>query len=86
MAVRIGYDDNRELGAKETGGRAALPIFRDVVQGIYTQGLTGTTPAFPEEMEQRITDYVACDRGRAAEAGRAPRPRPPSSPRSCPRA
>ncbi|HEV7501197.1 MAG TPA: penicillin-binding transpeptidase domain-containing protein, partial [Vicinamibacteria bacterium] len=59
VAVRIGYDDNRELGEKETGGRAALPIFRDVVQGIYTQGLTGTTPVFPEEMEQRITDYVA---------------------------
>ena len=64
VAVRIGYDDNRELGEKETGGRAALPIFRDVVQGIYTQGLTGTTPTFPEEMEQRITDYVA---GAAAE-------------------
>ena len=59
VAVRIGYDDNRELGEKETGGRTALPIFRDVVQGIYTQGLTGTTPVFPEEMEQRITDYVA---------------------------
>jgi membrane peptidoglycan carboxypeptidase len=59
VAVRIGYDDNRELGEKETGGRAALPIFRDVVQGIYTQGLTGTAPVFPEEMEQRITDYVA---------------------------
>ena len=47
VAVRIGYDDNRELGEKETGGRAALPIFRDVVQGIYTQGLTGTTPHVP---------------------------------------
>ena len=58
VAVRIGYDDNRALGAKETGGRAALPIFRDVVRGIYTQGLTGATPQFPEEMEQRITDYV----------------------------
>src|SRR5262249_33720628 len=30
VAVRIGYDDNRELGEKETGGRAALPIFHDV--------------------------------------------------------
>ena len=58
VAVRIGYDDNRELGAKETGGRAALPIFRDVVRGIYTQRLMGQTPQFPEEMEQRITDYV----------------------------
>jgi penicillin-binding protein 1A len=59
VAVRIGYDDNRELGEKETGGRAALPIFREVVQGIYTQGLRETTPSFPPEMEQRITDYVA---------------------------
>lgn len=58
VAVRIGYDDNRELGEKETGGRAALPIFRDVVRGIYTQGLAGATPKFPEDMEQRITDYV----------------------------
>src|SRR5438067_4024824 len=59
VAVRIGYDDNRELGEKETGGRAALPIFREVVQGIYTQGLRETAPPFPPEMEQRITDYVA---------------------------
>ncbi len=59
VAVRIGYDDNRELGEKETGGRAALPIFREVVQGIYTQGLRDTAPSFPSEMEQRITDYVA---------------------------
>src|SRR2546423_10773091 len=27
VAVRIGFDDNRTLGDKETGGRAALPIF-----------------------------------------------------------
>lgn len=59
VAVRIGYDDNRELGDKETGGRAALPIFRDVVQGIYAQKLAGAAPRFPEEMEARITDYVS---------------------------
>jgi penicillin-binding protein 1A len=59
VAVRIGYDDTRELGDKETGGRAALPIFRDVVQGIYANGFTGATPSFPGEMEQRISDYVA---------------------------
>ena len=68
VAVRIGYDDNRELGAKETGGRAALPIFREVVLGIYTQALTGTTPLFPEEMEQRITDYVAWAKADEADA------------------
>jgi penicillin-binding protein 1A len=68
VAVRIGYDDNRELGEKETGGRAALPIFREVVLGIYTQALTGTTPLFPEEMEQRITDYVAWAKADEADA------------------
>jgi penicillin-binding protein 1A len=71
VAVRIGYDDNRELGAKETGGRAALPIFRDVVRGIYTQGLMGQTPQFPEEMEQRITDYVTWASAEPAEGWEA---------------
>jgi penicillin-binding protein 1A len=59
VAVRIGYDDNRELGDKETGGRVALPIFRDVVRGMYTQNLAGSTPDFPEEMEARISEYVS---------------------------
>ena len=58
-AVRIGYDDNRELGEKETGGRAALPIFRDVVRGMYGEGLVGPAPEFPDEMERRITEYLA---------------------------
>jgi membrane peptidoglycan carboxypeptidase len=79
VAVRIGYDDNRELGEKETGGRAALPIFREVVQGIYTQGLRETAPSFPPEMEQRITDYVAAAaadelEGWASEASPASEP------------
>ena len=30
VAVRIGFDDNRPLGQSETGGRAALPIFREI--------------------------------------------------------
>jgi penicillin-binding protein 1A len=29
VAVRIGFDDNRSLGPKETGGRVALPVFRE---------------------------------------------------------
>src|SRR4030095_12511959 len=27
-AVRIGFDDNRSLGSRETGGRLALPVFQ----------------------------------------------------------
>jgi len=66
VAVRIGYDDNRELGEKETGGRAALPIFRDVVSGVYAQALVGPPPEFPGDMEDRITEYLA---GAADDAG-----------------
>src|ERR1051325_6047146 len=31
VAVRIGFDDNRELDDKESGGRVALPIFREIM-------------------------------------------------------
>ena len=31
VAVRIGFDDNRTLGREETGGRTALPIFREIM-------------------------------------------------------
>ena len=37
VAVRIGFDDNRALGKKETGGRTALPIFREMMLGIYEE-------------------------------------------------
>jgi membrane peptidoglycan carboxypeptidase len=33
VAVRIGFDDNRSLGAKETGGRVALPVFQELMLG-----------------------------------------------------
>ncbi|HWV92852.1 MAG TPA: transglycosylase domain-containing protein, partial [Vicinamibacterales bacterium] len=29
VAVRIGFDDNRSLGSRETGGRLALPVFQE---------------------------------------------------------
>jgi membrane carboxypeptidase/penicillin-binding protein len=63
VAVRVGFDDNRSLGAKETGGRVALPIFRELMLKIYGDQLTGPTPAFPNQMEQRITDYLQRDAG-----------------------
>jgi penicillin-binding protein 1A len=58
VAVRVGFDDNRSLGSKETGGRVALPVFREVMMKIYHDGLVGPVPAFPSQMEQRITDYL----------------------------
>ena len=59
VAVRIGFDDNRELGANETGGRTALPIFREIMLRIYKDGLVGPAPQFPREIEQGIDEYLA---------------------------
>jgi membrane peptidoglycan carboxypeptidase len=58
VAVRIGFDDNRELGANETGGRTALPIFREIVLRIYKDGLVGPAPQFPREIEQGIDEFL----------------------------
>jgi penicillin-binding protein 1A len=54
-AVRIGFDDNRSLGSSETGGRLALPVFQELMAGVYRDKLVGTAPAFPAGMEARIT-------------------------------
>ena len=59
VAVRIGFDDNRTLGEKETGGRTALPIFREIMVRVYRDALAGTVPLFPREMEDRIDAYLA---------------------------
>src|SRR6266852_5560894 len=56
VAVRIGFDDNRSLG--ETGGRAALPIFREVMLNTYQAKLVGPVPSFPANMETNIADYL----------------------------
>jgi penicillin-binding protein 1A len=58
VAVRVGFDDNRSLGSRETGGRVALPVFRDVMLGIYRDELAGAAPAFPDAMERGITRYL----------------------------
>ena len=47
VAVRIGFDDNRALGAKETGGRAALPIFREIMLRVYKDEAGGAGAAVP---------------------------------------
>jgi penicillin-binding protein 1A len=76
VAVRIGFDDNRPLGTNETGGRAALPIFREIMLRVYAGQLVGQAPRFPREIENGIDQYLAM---RAApDAGRADRPGPGS--------
>ncbi len=58
VAVRIGFDDNRSLGAKETGALAALPVFREFILKVYQEKLVGPAPRFPPEMEQNIDAYL----------------------------
>jgi penicillin-binding protein 1A len=62
VAVRIGFDDNRSLGPRETGARVALPVFQEVMLKAYRNGFVGAVPAFPSRMEQRITDYLEADK------------------------
>jgi penicillin-binding protein 1A len=59
VAVRIGFDDNRALGEKETGARTALPVFREIMLRIYRDQLVGPVPHFPREIEERIDGYLA---------------------------
>jgi membrane peptidoglycan carboxypeptidase len=58
VAVRIGFDDNRSLGSGETGGRLALPVFKEVVLRAYSKKLVGPVPQFPPEMEQHIDEFL----------------------------
>ncbi len=59
VAVRIGFDDNRTLGAQETGGRTALPVFREIMLRVYGDSLVGPVPHFPREIEEGIDGYLA---------------------------
>ncbi len=63
VAVRIGFDDNRSLGPRETGGRVALPVFQELMLQVYRAGIVGPVPAFPAQMEQRITRYMQGEAG-----------------------
>jgi penicillin-binding protein 1A len=78
VAVRVGYDDNRTLGNKETGARTALPIFREIMSEVYARRLAGPVPRFPDEMEQRITAYVACASERALQGWKTAALTPPA--------
>jgi penicillin-binding protein 1A len=59
VAVRIGFDDNRPLGSSETGGRTALPIFREIMLRVYKDQLVGLPPRFPRDIEDGIDQYLA---------------------------
>jgi len=65
VAVRIGFDDNRTLGVNETGGRAALPIFREVMLRVYQDQLVGFVPVFPREIEDGIDGHMSATAGSA---------------------
>ena len=72
VAVRIGFDDNRALGDKETGSRAALPIFREIMLRLYHDQLAGPLPRFPCDIEVRIDEYLAMQADRTAGMGHWP--------------
>jgi penicillin-binding protein 1A len=67
VAVRLGFDDNRALGEKETGGRTALPIFREIMLRVYERQLVGPVPQFPREIEHGIDQYLVRQAALAAE-------------------
>ena len=58
IAVRIGFDDNRSLGGMETGSRAALPVFREVMLKTYKANIVGPALSFPKEIERNIDAYL----------------------------
>lgn len=61
VAVRVGFDDNRSLGPEETGGRVALPVFKEIMLKVYREKLAGPVPEFPAQMEQNINAYLKGD-------------------------
>ena len=69
VAVRLGFDDARSLGAGETGGRAALPAFREIMGKIYKSKIVGSAPAFPAEIEEDIDAYLRGDKPLVQAAG-----------------
>ena len=58
IAARIGFDDNRSLGPKETGGRVALSVFKEIMLRAYRERLAGPVPEFPAQMERSINNYL----------------------------
>jgi membrane carboxypeptidase/penicillin-binding protein len=73
IAVRIGFDDNSAMGGKETGSRATLPIFREIMLRVYKDNLVGPVPQFPRKIEDGIDAYLALHTSLQAEGDPPPR-------------
>ncbi len=58
VAVWLGFDDATTLGERESGARAALPVFRDLVRRVYEQRLVGLAPQFPPAVERGIDAFL----------------------------
>lgn len=60
VGVWVGYDDNRPLGGKETGGLTAVPIFVDVMKALNQPGKAFERPAnIVERLIDRDTGLLA---------------------------
>ena len=79
VAVRVGFDDNRTMGARETGTRTAMPIFREIMLRLYGDELLGEAPRFPPTIESGIDGYLALLRAAPEAVGDEPTRVPPTS-------
>jgi penicillin-binding protein 1A len=60
IGVWIGYDDNRPMGGKETGGTTAVPVFVDIMKGMQQPAKQFAKPAHViETVIDRETGLVA---------------------------
>src|SRR4029453_16090243 len=80
VAVRIGFHHHRSLGTTETGGRVALPVFKELMLRVYREKLVGPAPTFPAQMEQNINDYLAGESIAKAESLTGLNPSNPPTP------
>jgi penicillin-binding protein 1A len=67
VAVRIGFDDNRTLGRRETGGRAALPIFREIMVRVYKA--SGPVAEHGRKPSSCTDGVHVCDPSRSTSVG-----------------
>ena len=73
----IGYDDRQSLGEKETGARAALPMWMDFMKAAIANKPDETFPA--EGAPKKVLD-VPLNRGVAAAPKEAPEEEEPDAP------